>query len=107
MRKCQVFIDKGSLRQACRIKFSRREQNLAVVAVKTVAVVINGDKVIVSADFLQLPECVKQRLTIPQPDISYSPAVVVDICHGKDRFSGQVTLFYLIQRISLLPSLDI
>src|SRR3972149_9995185 len=107
MRKCQVFIDKGALRQAGRIKLSGREQNLAVVAVKTVAVVINGDKIIVRADFLQLAKRVKEGFTIPEPHIFYSGAVVIDVCHGKDRFAGKIALLYLIQRKCLLCGFNI
>ncbi len=94
----QVLVDPGAARQALRVQLAGRQHDLPVLAVDRVAVVVDGDKVVVGSDLLQLAERVEQRTVVPKRHVLDRRGVAFEVRARQMRFARQRLLGDLFER---------
>ena len=94
----QVLVDPVAAGQRVGVQLARRQHDLAVLAVDPVAVVVDGDEVVVGADLLDLAEGVLQRLVIPERHVAQRHRVGVEVAAGQRRVAGQLALLHPLER---------
>ena len=71
VRVDQLVIDPvaAALRQLVHVQFARGKHHLARGAVDLIAIDVDVRKVVVGANLLNLPQCILQRVPVPQADV--------------------------------------
>ena len=85
----QVLVDEAARWKRLSVQLSRRKHHLPVSPVDHVAIVIDRDEVVVSPDLLELPESLKERLSIPEPDVLDSHRVLSDVVERQGRVAAE------------------
>ena len=85
-----MLVDPGlrALGQQRGVELARREHHLRVLPLDLVAIDVDVAKVVVEADFLELPIGRDQRARVPHPDVIDSRRVIGERCgreHARSR----------------------
>ena len=92
VREREVLVDPVAVRQRVGVQLARRQHDLPVLAVDHVAVVVDGDEVVVGPDLLDLAERVLERLVIPERHVAQGDRVGVEVLAGQRGIARQLAL---------------
>ena len=97
----------AALRKFVHIQFARGQHDFAHRAVNLVAINVDVGKVVVSANLLDLAQCILERVPVPQANI-LQRCLIVGRVGGIDRdLGGKLSLQEAVQAVGLLRHLDV
>jgi len=88
----------AALRELLDVQLARREHHLTSHAVDFIAINVDGGKVIVGADFLNLTQRVL-KCSVPQPDVRKRSLIVRRVGCRDVRLGGKLVLRYSLQPV--------
>ena len=93
----EVLVDPRPARKAPRVQLASRQHDLPVLPVDRVAVVIDGDEVVVGPDLLDLAERVEQRPIVPERHVVDRRRVPLEVRARQAGFARQRLLHRSVQ----------
>ena len=109
VRVNQLVVDPvaAALRQFVHVQFARRQHHLAHRAVDLVTIDVDVGKVVVSANLLNLPQRILQRMPVPQANILQRRLVIAGSVASTVVSAGNSRCTKTIQTVCLPRHLDV
>ena len=107
VRVGEVLVDEAARRQRRRVHLARREHHLPQLPANVIAVVVDGEEVVVRSDRLDLAERLQQRLAIPQSHVVDRRAVRGHELRREARLGAELALRDAVQAPRLTRGADV